>query len=166
MASGEPYETYVREHIYKPAAMSGAAFLTDSDSATAALGYYGVDANGQPMMGPNPVGYAANPITKGSPAGGGYATASDLFKFSRALKRGRLLSARMTELVGNGGGAPGVNAEFRFEPGGEYTIVALSNASPPSATQMLSDILAKIAPGAGSPATAEPTIRLRRPDGV
>jgi hypothetical protein len=65
--------------------MSGAGFLTESDAATAALGYHGVDANGQPMMGPNPVGYAASPITKGSPAGGGYATASALFKFARAL---------------------------------------------------------------------------------
>jgi CubicO group peptidase (beta-lactamase class C family) len=185
VASGEPYEAFVREHIYKPAGMTGAAFLTEADSATAAFGYYGVDASGQPMMGPTPVGYAANRITKGNPAGGGYATPADLFKFSRALKSGRLLSARMTGLVcndsfagdpaarfgfalreqlagsrrfiGNGGGAPGVNAEFRFEPHGEYTIVALSNASPPAATQMLSDILAKIAPGADSPAAAAPS---------
>ena len=193
VASGEPYETYIREQIYKPAGMTSAGFLTDSDSVTAALGCYGVDANGQPMRGPNPVGYAANRVTRGNPAGGGYAAASDLFKFSRALKSGRLLSARMTDFVlngsfagdaatrfgfalreqpvgakrfiGNGGGAPGVNAEFRFEPGGDYTIVALSNVSPPSATQMLSDILAKLAPGADAPDAAAPTLRLRGPDG-
>ncbi len=43
--------------------------------------------------------------------------------------------------VGNGGGAPGINAEFRFEPNGDYIIVALSNLSPPSATTVLEHVL-------------------------
>jgi CubicO group peptidase (beta-lactamase class C family) len=191
--SGTTYEEYVRDHVYTPSGMTATSFLRATDAATAALSYYGVDARGEPMMGPNPVGYAASPIERGNPAGGGYSTVADLFKFARALKSGRLLSPRMTEYVlngtfaedagtrfgfalreqsagthrfiGNGGGAPGINAEFRFEPAGEYTVVALSNTSPPSATQMLSDILATLVPGAASGPVAAPTLRLRRPDG-
>jgi CubicO group peptidase (beta-lactamase class C family) len=115
---------------------------------------------------------AATPAP-GNPAGGGYATAADLFKFARALRTGRLLDARMTayvmngtfaaepplkfgfslreqtvgsrRFIGNGGGAPGVNAEFRFEPSGADTVVVLSNTSPPSATQLLTDILNRLA---------------------
>jgi hypothetical protein len=47
--------------------------------------------------------------------------------------------------IGNGGGAPGVNAEFRFEPAGPYTVVVLSNSSPPSATDLLGAIVNRIA---------------------
>jgi CubicO group peptidase (beta-lactamase class C family) len=37
-------------------------------------------------------------------------------------------------LVGHGGGAPGMNGELSFEPDGGYTVVILSNLSPPAAT--------------------------------
>jgi D-alanyl-D-alanine carboxypeptidase len=108
----------------------------------------------------------------GNPAGGGYFTTIDLFRFARALRTGKLLDARMTDYVltgtfsgegehkfgfalreqtvgarrfmGNGGGAPGINAEFRFEPSGEYTVVVLANVSPPAATQLLGDILKQL----------------------
>jgi hypothetical protein len=41
-------------------------------------------------------------------------------------------------------GAPGVNAEFRFEPTGEYTVVVLANTSPPAATELLNAILGRL----------------------
>lgn len=134
VVSGTSYATYVSEHIFSPAGMTS--------------------------------------IEAGNPAGGGYSTATDLFKFARALKGGRLLDQRMTEYVlngtfagasgpkfgfalreqmsgtrrfiGNGGGAPGVNAEFRFEPAGDSTVVVLANASPPAATQLLTEILGRV----------------------
>src|SRR5262245_7657982 len=53
--------------------------------------------------------------------------------------------------IGNGGGAPGVNAEFRFEPAGAYTVVVLSNSSPPSATNLLTTILNRLGGSATSP---------------
>jgi D-alanyl-D-alanine carboxypeptidase len=142
VASGQSYATYVADHVYRPAGMTV-------------------------------------PAPPGNPAGGGYVTATDLFKFARALRTGRLLDPRMTEYVlngtfaevanprfgfalreqvvgsrrfiGNGGGAPGVNAEFRFEPAGEYTIVVLANASPPAATRLLADILNRLDGGNAPP---------------
>jgi CubicO group peptidase (beta-lactamase class C family) len=130
VVSGKSYSTYVSEHIYRPAGMTSTGLLRKE---------------------------------LGNPAGGGYSTATDLFKFARALKGGRLLDQRMTNYVlnetlsgasgpkfgfalreqivearrfiGNGGGAPGINAEFRFEPAGEYVVVVLANASPPAATR-------------------------------
>jgi hypothetical protein len=46
--------------------------------------------------------------------------------------------------IGNGGGAPGVNAEFRFEPAGDYAVIVLANSSPPAATQLLNDIVERV----------------------
>jgi hypothetical protein len=65
-------------------------------------------------------------------------------KFGFALRE-QVVGAR--RFIGNGGGAPGVNTEFRFEPAGDYTVVVLSNASPPSATQLLTDIMDRLALG-------------------
>jgi hypothetical protein len=65
--------------------------------------------------------------------------------------------------IGNGGGAPGVNAEFRFEPAGSYTVVVLSNASPPAATNLLTSILDRLA-GLPAPAPqAAPAGMIRTP---
>ena len=108
-------------------------------------------------------------LDRGNPAGGGYSTAGDLLAFAQALRTGKLLGRAMTDhllngtfsgaqrpkygyalreqvvrgrrFVGNGGGAPGINAEFRFEPGGDYSVVVLSNLSPPSATTVLEHVL-------------------------
>lgn len=99
--SGQNYFDYVREHIYKPAGM------TDSDSyeltevtPNLAVGYarflddpMGVD--------PRRSNVAFLPW-RGSPAGGGYSSAPDLLKFSRALRSHKLLSAPMTELITSG----------------------------------------------------------------
>ncbi|HYG12080.1 MAG TPA: serine hydrolase domain-containing protein, partial [Pyrinomonadaceae bacterium] len=96
--SGQSYFDYVREHIYRPAGM------TESDSyeltevvPNLAVGYarfqddpLGVD--------PRRSNIAFLPW-RGSPAGGGYASAPDLLKFARALSTHKLLGAQMTELV-------------------------------------------------------------------
>jgi CubicO group peptidase (beta-lactamase class C family) len=169
IASGQSYAAYVADHIYRPAGMTGSGFVTNADPAgTLALGYFTADDQGRPMMGGASV--AANPPQPGNPAGGGYSTAADLFRFARALGTGRLLDARMTDYVmngtfssepkfgfalreqpigarrfiGNGGGAPGVNAEFRFEPAGDLTVVVLANSSPPAATSLMTDILTRL----------------------
>ncbi len=108
-------------------------------------------------------------LDRGNPAGGGYSTAGDLLAFAQALKTGKLLGHAMTDhilngtfsgkqrpkygyalrehvvggrrFVGNGGGAPGINTEFRFETNGDYSIIVLSNLSPPSATTVLEHVL-------------------------
>ena len=167
--SGRSYADYVGEHIYRPAAMTASGVFRSGDRA---------DRIALPLM-PEGTGRAGGPggsaaqsaPRPGNPAGGGYSTAADLFRFARALRSGRLLAPAMTRYVldgtfgedpkwgfalreqmagsrrfiGNGGGAPGVNAEFRFEPAGPYTVVVLSNSSPPSATALLAAILNRIA---------------------
>lgn len=179
VVSGKSYSTYVSEHIYEPAGMTNTGFLDKAErGATVARGYFAADAQGRPMMGAQTGTMGSNPPEPGNPAGGGYSTATDLFKFARALKGGRLLDQRMTDYVlnetfsgqsgpafgfalreqmvgtrrfiGNGGGAPGVNAEFRFEPAGDYAVVVLANASPPSATRLLAEILTRV--GSSGPA--------------
>ena len=162
VVSGQPYATYIAEHIYRPAGMVSSGFYRPGERQ---------DNLAQPIPGVG--GPGVGPPTEprpGNPAGGGYSTASDLFRFSRALRAGKLLDQRMTEYVisgtfaeqppfgfslrqqaagshrfiGNGGGAPGVNAEFRFEPKGEYTVVVLSNTGPPAATDLLLKIVTRI----------------------
>jgi CubicO group peptidase (beta-lactamase class C family) len=96
--SGRSYFDYVREHIYRPAGM------TDSDSyeltevvPNLAVGY--ARFQDDPLgIDPRRSNIAFLPW-RGSPAGGGYASALDLLKFARALSAHKLLSARMTELV-------------------------------------------------------------------
>lgn len=182
VVSGMSYSAYVSEKIYRPAGMTNTGFLKEGDShASVALGYFAADAQGRPAMGAPGVG--SNPPGPGNPAGGGYSTVTDMFRFALALRNGGLLDARMTDYVlngtfsgesepkfgfalreqvvgnrrfiGNGGGAPGVNAEFRFEPKGDYTVVVLANSSPPAATRLLTEILNRLSasepvtPGAG-----------------
>jgi D-alanyl-D-alanine carboxypeptidase len=152
--SGKSYSDYVAEHIYKPSGMTSTGFVKAGA------------ADQSVAKGPSKA------VAPGNPAGGGYSTVTDLFRFSRALRAGQLLDARMTDLVlngtfsgesgpkfgfalreqsagtrrfvGNGGGAPGINAEFRFEPAGDHTVVVLANMSPPAATDMLRDILNRL----------------------
>ena len=148
--------------------MANSGVVTAADSASVALGYFSADAQGRPMMGGPSLG--SNPSSPGSSAGGGYSTATDLWSFARALRSGRLLEPKMTDyvlnatfaaepkfgfalreqtiggrrFVGNGGGAPGVNAEFRFEPAGDLIVVVLANSSPPAATSLMTDILTRL----------------------
>ncbi len=180
VVSGMSYSAYVSENIYRPAGMTSTGFRRRGEpDAGIAMGYLAADAQGGPPPDAQTGGTGSNRPGPGNPAGGGYSTATDLFRFARALRGGRLLDQRMTEYVmngtfsgesgpkfgfalreqvvgsrrfiGNGGGAPGVNAEFRFEPAGDYTVVVLANTSPPAATRLLTDILNRL--GASKPAS-------------
>jgi CubicO group peptidase (beta-lactamase class C family) len=178
VVSGKGYSDYVNDHLYRPAGMVASGFYRNGDRmdnlalpvAFAEGGRGAASAMGSSSAGPR----------RGNPAGGGYSTAADLFRFASALRSGRLLNPTMTRYVldgtfaedpkwgfalreqqagrhrflGNGGGAPGVNAEFRFEPAGAYTVVVLSNSSPPSATKLLTAIVERIA---GVEPTASPS---------
>ena len=97
-ASGMTYGDYVREYIYKPAGMQNGDAPKKPSPASFAYGYLkSFDEHGkaqftrqetpQPFSGP------------GNPAGGGYASAGDLLKFTEALRAGKLLSGPDTHLV-------------------------------------------------------------------
>jgi hypothetical protein len=179
VVSGKPYPAYISDHIYGPAGMTNSGFFRKGDfddnlaQPVTLAGGRGGGGGGGPAVIPGP--------RTGNPAGGGYSTAADLFRFARSLATGRLLDQRMTtyvlngtfteeprwghalreqtagahRFIGNGGGAPGVNAEFRFEPSGAYTVVVLANASPPAATGLLTAVLNRIAGVSPAPAAPE-----------
>lgn len=91
--SGEDYFDYIRKHIYMPAGMENSdSFDLDQPTPNLATGYY---------FSPDPgVGWANNNFllpVKGCPAGGGYSTVEDLYKFARALNSNKLLRKEFTE---------------------------------------------------------------------
>lgn len=131
--SGMSYYDYVRENIFKPAGMTNSAwFAVDELPANTARGYIG-----------SGLGRTSNQAAlpgRGSSAGGGYSNASDLLKFSLALRSNKLeipndegsFPARF-EGIGIAGGTEGVNALFIANGQTGYTIIILSNYDPPSA---------------------------------
>jgi D-alanyl-D-alanine carboxypeptidase len=156
--SGQSYYDYVRDHIYKPAEMTGTASEPEEQLvADRSLGYTRFD------------GGALRPNTdtlpyRGTSAGGGYSTVEDLLKFAMALQTYKLLDAQHTEVLtmgkvetpsgsqyaygfqdavvnglrcfGHGGGAPGMNGELKICPCPEYVIVVLANMDPPGASRV------------------------------
>ena len=149
-ASGRDYYDYVREHVYRPAGMTGSdSYELDTDPPNLATGY--MDApNGQRHS-----NIFMLPI-KGLPFGLGYATALDLVRFQQALTHHVLLDsaslARVwtgvkpytepnseygfgfivtpyngTRIIGHGGGWVGITNKFDMYPDLGYTVVILSN---------------------------------------
>lgn len=146
--SGQRYEDYVRQHIYRPAGMKHSDHFRRNDrKAGFALGYLpGEDGSWRDNH--QDLGL------RGSAAGGGYASARDLHRFSRALSQGKLLSREQLDLlwkphtrqgpvgygylfavgdtagkrwVGHDGGAPGIAAEFMHHPDDGLVIIVLAN---------------------------------------
>lgn len=130
-ASGRDYYDDVRDTIFKPAGMLDTDWF-DKDAAVAnrAVGYTG---NG-PARKSN---YATLP-GRGSSAGGGYSTASDLLKFTIALGKDMFGQAAQELQGGFGiaGGAPGLNAAVEYDPRRGYAVIVLANLDPPAAESM------------------------------
>lgn len=114
--TGRPYHEWVRDHVFRPAGM------TDTEPVggripNAAQGYYR-----RLMEDPLAIGARVpNSDFAGAPGvgvamGGSYLTARDLFRFARALRGGRLLTAAMTDTVVTGkvAVAPGARARYGF----------------------------------------------------
>jgi hypothetical protein len=124
--SGMPYEKYVEENIFKPAAMTTAGSLqSDGITPNVASGYTNLAVEGQ--LRSNVLMHGAS----GSAAGGGYATASDLLKYSEALRHGGIPDVAPSNAIGIAGGAPGINSVL--EQNGPWTVIVLSNLDPPAA---------------------------------
>jgi CubicO group peptidase (beta-lactamase class C family) len=152
VASGQPYDRYVAEHIFRPARMTGSGFRPETERVPGRV-----------------VGYATQngalvPATKfqvlrGTPGGGSYATAPDMVRFADALMDGRLLGRpwlkRLTKTgtplpngatgyddfggrrtadgqlyLGHGGAAPGQDGVLHIFPDSGYTVVVLANRDP------------------------------------
>ena len=149
-ASGQSYYDYVEQHVFEPAGMANTGYHAPDDrapnvaipytSAPAVTGGFAEDARRLPERRP-----ATSLLAyRGSSAGGGYSTAEDLLRLSKALHARRLLNAAFTDSLfdfrpgpfsfdGWAGGSEGVNTVFYMHTTG-HTLIVLSNYDPPSAT--------------------------------
>ena len=155
--SGQNYFEYVREHIYKPAGMKDSdSYEKTNPQPNQSKGYRNEDGKWVSN-------YSTLPLM-GSSAGGGDSTAPDLLRFDQALHAHQLLHTELTNLlitgtsevgpsekyaygfeerfvdgkrvVGHGGGAPGMNCDLRMYWDSGYTVIVMSNFSPPVAQQI------------------------------
>jgi D-alanyl-D-alanine carboxypeptidase len=153
--SGESYDDYVRDHVFRRAGMRSTGALPESVGVPdRAVGYMRSSPGGawEPNTGTLP--------WRGTAAGGGYSTVGDLLRFAQALDSGRLVSEAMLaeatrahqqqygygfgvqgqgplRSYGHGGGAPGMNGELRIFPQLGYVVVSLSNLDPPAASELV-----------------------------
>jgi CubicO group peptidase (beta-lactamase class C family) len=144
-ASGLSYPDYLQRHVFKPAGMQDSHLAQEDEVlANRSIGYTAKPDGG----------YRANvrTIMPASADGGLRTTASDLLRFDQALNGNTLLNAESRQrmftpvgpapfyasgwftkrveghlAVGHGGGAPGINAEFRRYPDDRLTLIVLSN---------------------------------------
>ncbi|MFN2513107.1 MAG: serine hydrolase domain-containing protein [Pyrinomonadaceae bacterium] len=163
--SGQSYYDYVRDHIFKPAGMTGTASEPEEHAVgDRSIGYTRV---GSASLRPN----TDTLPYRGTSAGGGYSTVEDLLKFATALQTHKLLNAQYTEMLttgktdtprgkyafgfqddvingarcfGHGGGAPGMNGELKICPGPGYVIAVLANMDPPAASRVADFITSRL----------------------
>jgi len=150
--SGQSYYDYIRDNIYIPAKMINTdCYEMDRPVPNLAMGYIKeYDKNG-PYWRNNIYDH----VLKGGPAGGGFSTVEDLFRFARALMNNKLTSKKSVALltspkaglssgygygfeiryagkekiVGHGGGFPGINSMLQIFERSGFTYVILSNYS-------------------------------------
>lgn len=153
-AKGNDYWDYIKKHIYDPADMDNTiGFDRNKTLPNLAMGYEKVKEEGKAFW--RKTAYAGK--IKGSPAGGGFSAVDDLMKFAEALRSDLLIGSESKELlmsvkansrsidygygfiiensrkfgrvVGHGGAAFGVSANFRMFVDRGYTMIILSNLS-------------------------------------
>lgn len=147
--TGTSYYAYIRDHIYRPAGMWNAgARPQDRIIPHLAIGY-DKEYTGEGIR------FRNNRFViglRGGPAGGGYATAHDLFAFATALQNGKLLDKGLVDtftaakpdvgadrygygfsvdaernIAGHSGGFAGVHANMDIFLETGYVVVVLSN---------------------------------------
>jgi CubicO group peptidase (beta-lactamase class C family) len=124
--SGMGYYDYIREYISKPAGMINSdCYEMDRPVPNLAIGYFKMfKDNGFDWH--NNIFYHT---IKGGPAGGGFSTVEDLFRFARALMENRLLNKESVELVTTAKphlSSPSYGYGFIIEKSGQETIVGHS----------------------------------------
>jgi D-alanyl-D-alanine carboxypeptidase len=145
--SGQSYYDYVRDHVFKPAGMTGSGSEPEDVAVPGrAKGY--MQQKGAWVLNTDTLPY------RGTSAGGGYTTVGDLLRFASALTGHVLLDARHATLLttgkvdsgggkyaygfgetiedgvrsfGHSGGAPGMNGDLRIFPDSGYVVAALAN---------------------------------------
>lgn len=143
--SGQRYEDYVVEHVFKPAGMVGAGFFRSDRLPPAVAQMYSRQRPGSKGALQN--AKDSHGVT-GSAAGGVYAAAMDLLAFDDAMRTGKLLDPKMTAWflesetpaepgtrarggMGFAGGAPGTNALLETDE--RWAVAVVGNLDPPAA---------------------------------
>jgi CubicO group peptidase (beta-lactamase class C family) len=178
-ASGQDYYEYVRQHIFKPAAMNSTDSLPEDQAVPGrSVGYTKMNDARQWRSNGDTLPY------RGTSAGGGYSTVEDLLAFANALENHKLLDAQHVDLLttgkverpeggskygygfgdeisadgvrcfGHGGGAPGMNGDLKICPQSGYVIAVLANLDPQAAGQA-SDFIAARLPKKLAPASID-----------
>jgi CubicO group peptidase (beta-lactamase class C family) len=165
--TGQDYVEHVREQILRPLGMNDTdSYRLDEVVPGRAVGYarYEDDPFGIEPRHPNwmRLGWCGNAC------GGGYSTASDLLRFARALREGRLVGRAMADAItapqgklrdygmgfqtrqvhgksvrGHSGGGPnhGINSDLEVFWDGSYTVVVLGNYDAPAAQGLAGEIV-------------------------
>lgn len=150
VASKRNYSDYIKANVLEPSGMKLAGcFELDRVNKNLAVGY----TERWSSSGVEIMNNTFEHVVRGGPAGGSYATAEDLFHFAEALKRGRLISRQMLDLLttgkpelqsplygygfgihpgrafyGHSGGFPGISSNLEiFEDPGGWVVVILAN---------------------------------------
>lgn len=159
--SGMEYYDYIRERIYRPAGMKNSGtYHRDEPVENMAVGYTNQNPNDPVQKGYQWTNvYMLSP--RGTPAGGGYATAEDLLLFDQALRNNKLLSPEFTRYLLNRyqgalgdpftpppgrimrivGGAPGISAVLGMDFSSGATVIVLSNYDFPVALETADEII-------------------------
>lgn len=152
-ASGQGYYDYIRENIYEPAGMiNSGCFDNDRPVENLAIGYEKKYTDEGFFWRNNIFDHTV----KGGPAGGGFSTVEDLFRFARALLEGKLVSKDTVDLlttpkpelnspdygygfgitardnettVGHSGGFTGINSILQIFKKSGYIYAVMSNHS-------------------------------------
>ena len=145
--SGQSYYDFVRKRIFEPIGMKNTdSYALDEVIPNMANGYT-LGEFGKTK------GVRKNNIytlpSRGSSAGGGYSTVSDLLKFANAIDSGKLSVPESlkkskgiltADMLMRGfrlmGGSLGVNSMILSKLPGNHTVIVLSNYDPPSASKV------------------------------
>jgi CubicO group peptidase (beta-lactamase class C family) len=94
--SGLPYEEYMKKNIYQPAGMVS-TFFPELDNVNQGL----AETYEKDYLTGNPVFHNTRyiQVIKGTPAGGGFSTCTDLLHFLQSLAAGKLLKPATVELM-------------------------------------------------------------------
>ncbi len=121
--TGQSYYEYIEQHVFKPAGMTRSFYHEmdheDPDVAVPLTNIFNRERDGRDIYRLGPSRNAIYELAaKGGPQGGAFMTADDLFKFEKALRSGKLVSAArvqemMTPFSPSGAGAAGLTGDVR-----------------------------------------------------
>ena len=145
LASGQSYETFLREQIFKPLGMNDSGYDSNTAVISQRASGYVPGSNGLTNA-----PYIDMHVPHG--AGALYSTTGDLLRWTQGLFGGKLLSAasldKMTtpfksdyafgltvseakgrKVIAHGGGIEGFNSQLAYYPEGKVTVVVLANVN-------------------------------------